>query len=78
MVKNKNEIKTAVSVKDLVEPTMMESVEGTYQCMGCQRFMRLGEGRLCVTLGDDVPAIAEIIGWVPGDCERYIETEKLI
>lgn len=55
----------------------MEAIEGTYQCPGCQRFMKLGDGKLCVTFEADVPAIAEIIGWAPGECGRFMKAEPL-
>ena len=79
-MKNKSEVEIGVSLKDLKDlsdATLMETVEGTYQCLGCQRFMRLGEGKLCMSFEGDAPVIAEIVGWVPGECERYLEAEKL-
>jgi len=77
-VENKSDLKFRVSVKDFEEPVLMETVEGTYQCMGCQRFMRLGEGRLCMSFEGDESVIAEIVGWMPGECERYLEADKLL
>ena len=77
MVKNKSDVKSGVTLQDPAELALMETVEGTFQCMGCQRFMRLGEGKLCMSFEGDAPVIAEIVGWVPGLCERYLEAEKL-
>ena len=51
---------------------MEEAVEGTEQCRMCQHFMKLGEANLCLTVGSDDLKIAEIVGWIPGRCKRYL------
>ncbi len=76
-MKSRVEDKSATGLKDKMAPVAMEAVEGTFQCPGCQRFMRLGEGKLCMSFEGDAPVIAEIVGWVPGQCGRYLEAEKL-
>lgn len=76
-MKSRVEDKSAAGLKDKMTPTAMEAVEGTFQCPGCQRFMRLGEGKLCMTFEGDGPVIAEIVSWVPGQCERYLAADKL-
>ncbi len=53
----------------------MKAIEGTAQCPGCRRFMRLGKGRLCLTTSGEDLEIAEIVGWVPGVCDRYQKDE---
>ena len=55
----------------------VEAIEGTYQCPGCQRFMKLGDGKFCVAFEADVPVIAEIISWAPGECKRFVKAEPL-
>jgi len=49
----------------------MESVEGTNDCPSCQRYMKLGEADLCLTITEDRLQIAEIVGWAPGKCGHF-------
>lgn len=51
----------------------LDAVEGTDQCAGCQRFMRLGEGQLCFTVTDEKINIAEVVGWSPGSCAHFVK-----
>lgn len=50
-----------------------DTVEGTDQCRSCQRFMVLGDGRLCLTVTGDDLKIAEIVGWLPGRCDHFLK-----
>ncbi len=76
-MKNRIGDKTATGLKEREDLTLIEAVEGTYQCMACQKFMRLGDGRFCMTFDYDVQVIAEIVGWVSGECDRFMEAERL-
>ncbi len=66
----------SAGLKDKMVQQKMEAVEGTEQCRMCQCFMRLGEANLCLTVGSDGLNIAEIVGWIPGRCDRYLETSS--
>jgi len=76
-MKNRIGDKTATGLKEREDMTLIETVEGTSQCMACQRFMRLGDGRFCLTFDNDNLVIAEIVGWVSGECDRFMKAERL-
>lgn len=50
-----------------------KTVEGTAQCLSCQKYMCLGEVAFCFTRPGGFSAAAEIIGWVPGKCDQYLK-----
>ncbi len=52
------------------------SVEGTEQCSGCEHYMSLGEGHLCMSAPGGGQRIAEIVSWVPGKCDHYLEARS--
>ena len=55
---------------------MEEGVEGTEQCRTCQRFMKLGAANFCLTVESDAMNMAEIVGWIPGQCDHYLEVSS--
>ncbi len=64
-----------VVVKERQVPYGGLVVEGTDQCLNCRRFMSLGEGRLCLGVSGAFEDAAEIVGWIPGRCARFIKEE---
>lgn len=65
-----------LGLKENVVQEELEAVEGTEQCENCQRFMKLGEARLCLTVKNRTLEIAEIVAWVPGRCDRFIKASS--
>ena len=72
-MKLKREYGFAAGVAEGSEHQSLEVVEGTDQCRECQRFMKLGEADLCISLPDEDRGPAEIVGWVPGECSKFLE-----
>ena len=49
----------------------LDVVEGTDLCPQCQKYMQLGEARLCLFVENDELQIAEIVSWSPGGCAAF-------
>ncbi len=49
------------------------TVEGTGQCLSCQRHLRLGDASFCFRWPGVFRAAAEITGWVAGQCDHYLK-----
>jgi hypothetical protein len=52
------------------------AVEGTDQCLSCERFMSLGDAKLCLGDAGDFEDAAEIVGWVAGECDQFVKAES--
>ena len=50
-----------------------ETVEGTVQCLSCQKYMRLGGASFCFRWPGGFRAVAEISGWILGQCNHYLK-----
>ena len=62
-----------VKLKEREELWPAKAVEGTDQCVKCQCYMSLGDGRLCMIKPGDFRGVADIVGWAPGKCASYLE-----
>ena len=49
----------------------LDVVEGTDLCPQCQKYMQLGEAKLCLSVENDELEIVEIVGWAPGGCTAF-------
>ncbi len=72
----KNKGRADLGLKEKGEHEELKAVEGTGQCERCQRYMKLGEARLCLTVKSRTLEIAEIVAWLPGRCDRFIEASS--
>ncbi len=54
-----------------------KTVEGTVQCLSCQKYMRLGDASFCFRRSGGFGAAAEISGWIPGQCDLYLKEASL-
>ena len=73
MVKKKD-IGLVMGISEREKKASPDLVEGTEQCGSCDHYMSLGKGHLCTAAPGSDQGIFEIVCWVPGSCERYLES----
>ncbi len=73
MVKKKD-IGLVMGISEREKKASPDLVEGTEQCESCDHYMSLGRGHLCTSAPGSENGIAEIVCWVSGSCEHYLES----